>query len=249
LPPGSQGCRWSCTRATHYRGSPTGSAPASAVATSFPSTPLPHARFIGLPVRRAITTLERSELRPLAREHFGLRQDLPTLLVTGGSQGARRINESVSAVADAFAEVGIQVLHVAGPKGQVAAAATGDDAPPYVVVPYVERMELAYAAADAMVGRAGANSVTEAAVLGLPAVFVPLPIGNGEQAMNAAAVVESGGAVVVDDADFTPDWVRAFLPPLLLDSDRLAAMSAAAAGLISADADELLVDMILEAAA
>lgn len=219
------------------------------VATSFPGTPLPHARFIGLPIRRAITTLERSDLRPLAREHFGLRQDRPTLLVTGGSQGARRINESVSAVAEAFAEAGIQVLHVVGPKGQVEVAPTGADAPPYVVVPYVERMELAYATADAMVGRAGANSVAEAAVLGLPAVFVPLPIGNGEQARNAAAVVDSGGAVLVDDSDFTPEWVRAFLLPLLLDGARLAEMSAAAAGLISANADELLVDMILEAAA
>ena len=69
-------------------------------------------------------------------------------------------------------------------------------------------MDLAYAAADAMVGRAGANTVTEAAAIGLPAVFVPLPIGNGEQALNARAVVDAGGGVLVDDAEFTPDWVR-----------------------------------------
>lgn len=217
------------------------------VATSFPATPLAHARFIGLPIRRAITTLERAELRPLARERFGLRQDLPTLLVTGGSQGARRINDSVSSAAGAFADAGIQILHVAGPKGQVEVGDRGGDAPPYVVVPYVERMELAYAAADAMVGRAGANSVTEAAVLGLPAVFVPLPIGNGEQARNAAAVVDAGGALLVEDSAFTSDWVRACLLPLVIDTDRLASMSAAAAGLISRDADELLVDMIVEA--
>lgn len=218
------------------------------VATSFPDTRLPHARFIGLPIRRAISTLERAELRPLAREHFGLRQELPTLLVTGGSQGARRINDSVSAAAASLAAAGVQVLHVAGPKGRVELPDRGDDPPPYVVVPYVERMELAYAAADAMVGRAGANSVTEAAVLGLPAVFVPLPIGNGEQAVNAAAVVAAGGAVVVDDAAFTPEWVRTQLPSLLLDGDRLAAMSRAATGLIRRDADELLADMILAAA-
>ena len=68
------------------------------VATSFPDTKLPHAQFLGLPIRRAISTLDRADLRPLAREHFGLDQDAPTLLVTGGSQGARRINQSVSAL-------------------------------------------------------------------------------------------------------------------------------------------------------
>jgi UDP-N-acetylglucosamine--N-acetylmuramyl-(pentapeptide) pyrophosphoryl-undecaprenol N-acetylglucosamine transferase len=99
-----------------------------------------------------------------------------------------------------------------------------------------------------MVGRAGANSVTEAAAIGLPAVFVPLPIGNGEQALNAAAVVEAGGGVLVADADFTPDWVRRTLPGLLLDSARLHSMSEAAGSLIRRDADELLADMIIAAA-
>ena len=78
-------------------------------------------------------------------------------------------------------------------------------------------MDLAYAAADAMVGRAGANSVTEAAAIGLPAVFVPLPIGNGEQALNAKAVVDAGGAILVDDAAFTPEWVRDHVPGLVTD--------------------------------
>jgi UDP-N-acetylglucosamine--N-acetylmuramyl-(pentapeptide) pyrophosphoryl-undecaprenol N-acetylglucosamine transferase len=117
-----------------------------------------------------------------------------------------------------------------------------------VVVPFVERMELAYAAADLMIGRAGANSVTEAAALGLPAVFVPLPIGNGEQALNAAAVVDAGGAVMVTDTDFTSEWVRDCIPELILDPDRLARMTSAATGLIRRDADERLADMVLGAA-
>lgn len=218
------------------------------VATSFPDTKLPHARFIGLPIRRAISALDRAEMRPLAREHFGLRQDLPTLLVTGGSQGARRINDTMAACAPNLAAARIQVLHVQGPKGQVTLPDRAPDAPPYVVVPYVDRMELAYAAADAMVGRAGANSVTEAAVLGLPAVFVPLPIGNGEQALNAKAVVDAGGAVLVEDADFTPTWASARIPALLTNAARLAEMGAAATGLIRRDADEVLADMALAAA-
>ncbi len=222
---------------------------ADVVATSFPDTELRGAQFIGLPIRRAISTLDRAEMRALARDHFGLEQELPTLLVTGGSQGARRINGSVSAASRDLAAARVQVLHVKGPKGEVEIAADrGDDAPPYVVVPYVDRMDLAYAAADATVARSGANSVTEAAAVGLPAVFVPLPIGNGEQARNAGAVVKAGGALLVDDASFTPDWVRAHLPALLNDDQRLAAMSAAAAGLIRRDADDELATLIVQAA-
>lgn len=218
------------------------------VATSFPDTALPHARFVGLPIRRSISTLDRSELRGLARDSFGLDQALPTLLVTGGSQGARRINDAVSGAAAALADAGIQVLHVTGARGAVTLPPRSEQAPAYVVVPFVERMELAYAAADLMIGRAGANSVTEASALGLPAVFVPLPIGNGEQAVNAAAVVEAGGAVLVGDADLTPQWVRDCIPALMIDQHRLAAMSAAATGLIRRDADDLLADFVLEAA-
>jgi len=219
------------------------------VATSSPHTKLPHGRFIGLPIRRAISTLDRADMRALAREHFGLSQDAPTLLVTGGSQGARRINHAMAAAASDLAAAGVQVLHVKGPSGDVPLPDGTVSRRPYVVVAFVDRMELAYAAADAMVGRAGANSVTEAAAVGLPAVFVPLPIGNGEQALNAAAVVEAGGGILVADVDFTPDWVRRNLPPLLLDSARLQRMSAAARGLLRSDADERLADMIIGAAA
>ena len=89
------------------------------VATSFPDTRLPHAAFTGLPIRRSISTLDRAALRDEARAHFGLRPDLPTLLVTGGSQGAARINGAVSGAAPALAAAGIQVLHVTGPTGSV----------------------------------------------------------------------------------------------------------------------------------
>lgn len=221
---------------------------ADVVATSFPATRLPRAQLVGLPIRRAISTLDRSDLCALARSHFGLEAALPTLLVTGGSQGASRINDSVSSASDTFAAAGVQVLHVTGPLGVVDVSHRGVASPPYVVVGFVDRMELAYAAADAVVGRAGANSVIEAAAVGLPAVFVPLPIGNGEQALNAAAVVEAGGGLLVSDADFTSDWVRAHLPALLTDVNRLAAMSAAAAGLVRRDADEALAALIIDAA-
>jgi UDP-N-acetylglucosamine--N-acetylmuramyl-(pentapeptide) pyrophosphoryl-undecaprenol N-acetylglucosamine transferase len=220
---------------------------AARVATSFPDTPLRRGEYVGLPIRRMISTLDRPARRAEGRAAFGLDPDRPTLLVTGGSQGARRLNLTVTAARPALAAAGVQVLHVVGPRNEVEVQQTPGE-PPYVVVPYVDRMDLAYAAADLAVCRAGANTVTEVAAVGLPAVFVPLPIGNGEQALNARPVVTAGGGLLVDDAAFTPEWVADTVPELLTDLDRVAAMSRAASGLIPRDADEKLARMILEAA-
>ncbi len=193
-----------------------------------------------------ISTLDRAALRAEGRESFGLDPDLPTLLVTGGSQGARRLNQSVAAAAPAFAAAGVQVLHIVGPQGE-ASPETTPGGPPYVTVPFVSRMDLAYAAADAVVCRAGSNTVTEVSGVGLPAIYVPLPIGNGEQAHNARPVVDAGGGLLVADAALTPEWVSSTVPELLTDPDRLATMSAAAANVIPLDADEKLADMMLAA--
>jgi UDP-N-acetylglucosamine--N-acetylmuramyl-(pentapeptide) pyrophosphoryl-undecaprenol N-acetylglucosamine transferase len=217
------------------------------VATSFPDTPLRNAQYTGLPIRRMISTLDRPANRADARKTFGLDPDRPTLLVTGGSQGARRLNQSVTAAHRSLADAGVQVLHVAGPAGE-AVVERRDGDPAYVVVPYVDRMDLAYAAADLVVCRAGANTVTETAAVGLPAVFVPLPIGNGEQDLNARPVVDAGGGLLVQDGAFTPDWAAATLPALLTDRERLDAMSVAAADLIPRDADEKLARIVLAAA-
>ncbi|CAA9358004.1 MAG: UDP-N-acetylglucosamine--N-acetylmuramyl-(pentapeptide) pyrophosphoryl-undecaprenol N-acetylglucosamine transferase [uncultured Nocardioidaceae bacterium] len=217
----------------------------TSVATSFPGTPLRHATYVGLPVRRMIATLDRAALREEGRRAFGLDLQAPTLLVTGGSQGARRLNDAVAAARPALAAAGVQVLHVAGPQGRVEAVAAPGE-PAYAVVPYVERMDLAYAAADLVLCRAGANTVTEVAAVGLPAVFVPLPIGNGEQALNARPVVDAGGALLVEDAALTPDWVATTVPDLLLDRDRLARMASAASGTIRRDAAERLARLVLD---
>jgi UDP-N-acetylglucosamine--N-acetylmuramyl-(pentapeptide) pyrophosphoryl-undecaprenol N-acetylglucosamine transferase len=217
------------------------------VATSFPDTPLRHGRYVGLPIRRQISALDREAARAEGRAHFGLDPDRPTLLVTGGSQGARRINHAVSGAASDLAEAGVQVLHAAGRPEEVVLDRPAD-APPYVVERYIDRIDLAYAAADLVVCRSGANTVTEVAAVGLPAAFVPLPIGNGEQALNAHPVVQAGGALLIDDDAMTSAWVDQVVVPLVQDTERLAAMSAAARDLVPRDADVRLARLVLAAA-
>ena len=217
------------------------------VATASAAVPLPHAHPIGIPLRLAVSTLDRSAVRTEARVHFGLDPDAPTLLVFGGSQGARTLNLSAAGAADALAAAGVQVLHAAGPANAVDVP-TRAGGPPYVVVPYLERMELGYAAADLALCRAGAMTCAELTAVGLPGAYVPLPHGNGEQRLNAEPIVGAGGGVLVEDARCTPEWVAATLVPVLGDPARLAAMSAAAAALGHRDADVALARLVLRAA-
>jgi UDP-N-acetylglucosamine--N-acetylmuramyl-(pentapeptide) pyrophosphoryl-undecaprenol N-acetylglucosamine transferase len=120
--------------------------------------------------------------------------------------------------------------------------------PPYVLLPYLDRMELAYAAADLVLCRSGANTCAELTAVGLPGAYVPLPHGNGEQRLLAEPVVAAGGGLLVDDAACTPEWVAATLVPVLADPAALAAMGKAAAGLGHRDADLVLARLVLEAA-
>lgn len=228
------------------------------VATSVPDSPLPGAEFVGIPLRQAVATMDRESARAGARAEFGLAPDLPTVLVTGGSQGARRINTAVEGAADAFRAAGVQVLHAVGPAnmpepdadaaGSGAVPTGSGDSVPYRVVPYIDRMELAYAAADLAICRAGAMTCAELAAVGLPAVFVPLPHGNGEQRRNALPLVRAGAGLMVADADLDAAWVRDQVPALATDENRLATMAHAAAKLGRRDADDRLAAMIRRAA-
>ncbi len=219
----------------------------SRVAVTFPGTPLPHARVIGLPLRDAITGLDRRALAPAARTEFGLEEGLPTLLVSGGSQGARSINTAVEGAYPELIGRGIQVLHVLGPKNfrtdmrPVVDQATGAS---YRPVAYVDAMEKAYAVADLMLGRSGAGTVMETIAVGLPTVLVPLPFGNGEQARNADALVAAGGAIRLPDADCGAERLVELIAPLITDPDRLAAMRTAGRGMVPGNAADLLCDLI-----
>lgn len=218
------------------------------VATTFPGTRLAGATVVGMPLRREISQLDRAAGREAAMRALGLDPRWPTLLVTGGSLGAKRLNDAFAASVGRLSRAGLQVLHVTGLGKEFVPVVPADGAP-YLAVPYVDAMELAYSVADLVVCRSGANTVCELTAVGLPAVYVPLPVGNGEQRLNAAHVVEVGGGLLLDDAALTPAWIAGRLLPLALDPTRLTAMARSAASVGQRASDELLVDLVVRAAA
>ncbi len=225
-----------------------GARSAQRVLSAVPDPGLRRVEVVGVPVRAAITSLDRMALRSEARAHFGFADDARVLLVFGGSQGAQRINQTVAAAAKDFAVAGVSVLHAHGPKNTLDLREPAEGDPPYVAVPYLDRMDLAYAAADLALCRSGAMTVAEVTDVGLPAVYVPLPIGNGEQRLNALPVVTVGGGLIVDDADLTPSFVADMVTSLLNDAGRLQSMTAAAALAGHRDAAQRVAEVALEVA-
>jgi UDP-N-acetylglucosamine--N-acetylmuramyl-(pentapeptide) pyrophosphoryl-undecaprenol N-acetylglucosamine transferase len=223
------------------------------VAVGFPHQPaqaesLREARVVGVPLRTALTQLDRPAMHPQALQRFGLRPDLPVLFVSGGSSGARTINLAVAASAKRITHAGIQVLHVQGGRNDPFEV-PGDLPAPYVVLPYLSEMQWGYAAADLMLCRGGAITVAETTALGVPAVYVPYPFSNQEQKRNAQPVVEAGGGILVDNEELTPEWIEQHIVPLCRDRQRLHAMGAAAAQYGRRDGDEALLEFMLEAVA
>jgi UDP-N-acetylglucosamine--N-acetylmuramyl-(pentapeptide) pyrophosphoryl-undecaprenol N-acetylglucosamine transferase len=196
------------------------------VGVTFPDTPLAHATRVGMPLRHEIAALDRAALQHEARAFFDLDPARPVLLVTGGSLGALRLNRAAVANAAAVLAAGWQVLHLAGGRS----TEPDPGLPGYRLLAYCDRMDLALAAAELAVSRAGASTVSELAALGLPAVYVPYAVGNGEQRFNAAGVVAAGGAVLEADATFTPERFAEVVLPLLADPARIARMADAASG-------------------
>jgi UDP-N-acetylglucosamine--N-acetylmuramyl-(pentapeptide) pyrophosphoryl-undecaprenol N-acetylglucosamine transferase len=226
-----------------------GARSARRVLSAVPDPGLRRVEVVGVPVRAAITSLDRAALRAEARAHFGFADDARVLLVFGGSQGAQSLNRAMMGAAKDLATAGVSVLHAHGPKNslELPEPAAGD--PPYVAVPYLNRMDLAYAAADLAICRSGAITVAEVSAVGLPAVYVPLPIGNGEQRLNALPVVNAGGGLIVDDTDLTPKFVADTVGGLLTDPARLAAMTQSAAMAGHRDAAQRVAEVAVAVAA
>lgn len=197
-----------------------GAKKAARVAVAFRNTKLPNASFVGMPLRQEIENLTKDDLRIEALGYFGLDKLLTTLLVTGGSLGAKRINETIEQSRELLHAAGIQVIHIVGDRAGLEELR----APGYVRLAYCDRMDYAIAASDLAVSRAGAATVSEFCAVGLPAIYVPYAVGNGEQAFNLVEVVKAGGGIEVKDGDFDVDFVRTNLIPLASNKKQLVAM-------------------------
>lgn len=222
------------------------------LALGFPHLPqtsplLADGTITGVPLRPAISRLDRFARRAEACARFGLDPNRPVLFVYGGSQGANSINQAVSGAARALTHRGIQVLHIIGARRDEPVNVPSDLPVAYRTLPYLNEMELGYAAADMVMGRGGSMTVAEVSALGLPTVFVPMPWGNKEQYRTAGPVVEAGGAIFCDDEALNPAWIEANLVPLISDRARLAAMAQASAGFGRRDGDEALRQFTLKA--
>ncbi|GAB3188435.1 undecaprenyldiphospho-muramoylpentapeptide beta-N-acetylglucosaminyltransferase [Nesterenkonia suensis] len=216
---------------------------------AFEGTPLKGAHWVGMPMAREISQLDRAAVRDDARRELGLDPERATLVVTGGSSGAASVNQAVGASLDDLLATGAQVLHLTGRDKTVRDA---QGAPlqreGYHQREYLDGMELAYAAADLIIARSGAATVCEVAAVSLPAVFVPLPIGNGEQELNARELVDAGGALLVKDEHLTRDWLSRNVAPLLADPRLLRTMEEHSAARGITDADERMAQAALDAA-
>jgi undecaprenyldiphospho-muramoylpentapeptide beta-N-acetylglucosaminyltransferase len=217
---------------------------AAANAVSFPGVPLPRTQLTGTPVRPELSTLDRSEVgQKEARTALGLPPERRTVVTFGGSLGARKINTAVADLAEAWSERDdVSVYQVAGRRdyGQFAhagGAASGSGGLHYDVVEYEDRMPVVYRAADLCICRAGAMTVAELMVTGVPSLLVPLPgAPRDHQTRNAEALVQAGAAILVPDDVCTGDRLAAELSSLLADTDRLRSMGEAARSLGHPDA-------------
>lgn len=227
-----------------------GARTAAFVGTAFEDTPLKGAQWVGMPMSTEISQLDRSAARASAREELGLDPARTTLVITGGSTGALNLNRAVAAALTDLLETDAQILHLTGRDKRVTDSA-GEPlaAAGYHQRDYLDGMHLAYAAADLMVARSGAATVCEVAAVGLPAVFVPLPVGNGEQELNARGHVDAGGALLVKDEHFTRDWISRNIVPLLREPRLLQTMQQLSADRGITDADQRMARAALKVSA
>ena len=214
---------------------------ADTVAVTFPSSVGRFRRpercvVTGNPVRPNLLELDRDRARQrAARERFGLAPDIPTVLVFGGSQGSRSINDAIVQAHGIWGDTNVQILHAAGKVGYNRAAAAWEgvraqtSGPRGVLIDFIENMDEAYAASDVVVCRAGATSIAELTVLGIPAVLVPYPHATADhQTGNAQALARTGGAVMIEDGQLDALRLVDAVRPLFADADQYANMSRAA---------------------
>jgi UDP-N-acetylglucosamine:LPS N-acetylglucosamine transferase len=226
---------------------------AAASAVSFPGTDLPRATVTGNPLRLDIRQMAEHPDPGGARAALGLPADRTVIAVYAGSLGSRRINTAVGGLVERWADHSdLAVRHVIGRRDIDAYLANAPQPPVdgllYQTVAYEDRVHLLLDAADLAVTRSG-GTVFELMAAGLPAILVPLPIATRDhQLANAEAVADTGGAVVVPDAELDTDRLENEVAELLGDRDRLASMAQALRTAATLDAAERAAAVIEDAA-
>jgi UDP-N-acetylglucosamine--N-acetylmuramyl-(pentapeptide) pyrophosphoryl-undecaprenol N-acetylglucosamine transferase len=217
-----------------------GARKAAAVGVAFPGSKFSKSTLTGMPLRAEIERAMNDSNKSEARAYFGLDERTTTLLITGGSLGANRLNQAVVDASAALNAAGIQVIHIVGDRSELPALSTKSLAR----LKYCDRMDLAMAAADLAVSRAGASTVSEFAAFGLPAVYVPYPIGNGEQKHNVEHLLGAGAARLVADEDFTASFIRDQVIPLISSTKELQQMKTALKQVGIADGTQRLLQLV-----
>ena len=199
-----------------------------ALAVGSPVThgPFAQALITGLPLRDDITSLlvahrnadenVWSEIRDKAKRNLGIRSGHTVVLVFGGSQGSQAINTVIKHTRELIKDRPITIVHSVGAANDLPAS---DDT--YISFSYIEDMATAYLASDLVIARSGAITCSEVSALGKYALFIPLPIGNGEQSVNADHLVEMGRARVLEQSSFTTSWLLDNIDTMLAISDQL----------------------------
>ena len=222
---------------------------ARAAAVSFAGTPLPHAVVTGNPVRAAVVGVSRApDARRAARAVLGLPDGRRVVAVSGGSLGARRINDAVIELARLWSDRGdLAIHHAIGRRDWPSFSGrlpTGGRIH-YQAVEYEERMPALLAAADVWIGRAGGSTVAELTAVGVPSILVPLPIApHDHQAVQARQIEAAGGCVVILDADVTTSRIAAELERLFGEPGALERMGAAAGSMGHPDAAARVAELL-----
>lgn len=200
----------------------------------------------GLPIRSDLVRLPRKEV---SRNSLGLSVDLFTILVLGGSQGARALNNVIADSVMELSKLPVQVYHQVGERNfdERDAGCEHTGWSHYHVCAYINDMALAYAAADLVVGRCGASTVAEITCAGLPAILVPYPYAYADhQRYNAEFVARRGGALVVLESEFTPEKLVTLVQELLASPEKLARMGEASRSLGKPNAAADIATLALE---
>jgi UDP-N-acetylglucosamine--N-acetylmuramyl-(pentapeptide) pyrophosphoryl-undecaprenol N-acetylglucosamine transferase len=202
----------------------------------------------GNPVRQAYDNLEA--LRPEALAHFKLESGRPVILVLGGSLGAGTVNESVGGSISAIEASGVQMIWQTGSHwyDRMREAVEEQSARSIMITGFINRMDLAYAAADVIISRAGAGTISELALVGKPVILVPSPnVAEDHQTHNAMALVNRGAALLVKDADAQRELISTVLE-LIKDDARRASLSENIKKMAIRDADAVIAREVLKLA-